>query len=174
MLRADLADAGILYQDDAGRYADFHSFRHTTGSLLAASGVHPKLVQSIMRHSDINLTMGRYTHIFAGQEADALAKLPDLDAPSSQAQQATGTDGRPGPDTNSAIHSAKSGRQDKTPKGAGGQGTRDNGNESAFLNGRYRNRTCDPLIKSQLLYLAELIALTSARQRIAQQLPYHH
>ncbi len=26
-------------------------------------------------------------------------------------------------------------------------------------NGRYRNRTCDPLIKSQLLYLAELIAL---------------
>ncbi len=25
-------------------------------------------------------------------------------------------------------------------------------NENAKVNGRYRNRTCDPLIKSQLLY----------------------
>lgn len=66
MIKADLADAGIDYVDDAGRYADFHSLRHTTGSLLAASGVHPKVAQSIMRHADINLTMSRYTHIFRG------------------------------------------------------------------------------------------------------------
>jgi len=70
--------AGILYVDDSGRYADFHSLRHSTGSLLAASGVHPKIIQSIMRHSDINLTMSRYTHIFRGQESEAVAKLPNL------------------------------------------------------------------------------------------------
>ena len=95
MLRADLADAGIPYVDDAGRYADFHSLRHTTGSLLAASGVHPKVAQSILRHSDINLTMSRYTHVFRGQESEAVAKLPDLSLPSKQKQQAvaTGTDG---------------------------------------------------------------------------------
>ena len=94
MIKADLADAGIDYVDDAGRYADFHSLRHTTGSLLAASGVHPKVAQSIMRHGDINLTMSLYTHIFRGQESEAVAKLPDLSLPSKEKQQAvaTGTD----------------------------------------------------------------------------------
>jgi len=63
MLRADCKAAGINYEDDGQPKIDFHSLRHTTGSLLAASGVHPKIAQSIMRHSDINLTMSRYTHI---------------------------------------------------------------------------------------------------------------
>jgi hypothetical protein len=62
-------------------------------SLLAAGGVHPKVAQSIMRHSDINLTMSRYTHTFREQESEAVAKLPDLSLPSKQSQKATGTDG---------------------------------------------------------------------------------
>ncbi len=37
----DLKSAEVLF--DAERYADFHCLRHTTGSLLAASGVHPKV-----------------------------------------------------------------------------------------------------------------------------------
>ncbi len=94
MIEADLADAGILYTDDAGRYRDFHALRHTCGSWLAANGVHPKVAQAIMRHSDINLTMSRYTHIFRGQEAAAVAKLPDLTTPDRQSQKATGTDGK--------------------------------------------------------------------------------
>ena len=104
MIRADLAATEIKgkfgkaikeavpYIDDAGRYADFHSLRHTTGSLLAASGVHPKVAQSIMRHSTIDLTMSRYTHTLRGQESEAVAKLPDLSLPSKQTQKATGTD----------------------------------------------------------------------------------
>jgi len=96
MIKADLKAAKIPYVDDAGRYADFHSLRHSTGSLLAASGVHPKVIQSIMRHSDINLTMSRYTHIFRGQESEAVAGMPDLSLPSKEAQKAvaTGTDNR--------------------------------------------------------------------------------
>jgi len=94
MLRADLADAGIAYVDEAGRYADFHALRHTTGSWLAANGVHPKVAQTIMRHSDINLTMGRYTHTLRGQEAEAVKSLPDLSFANDQVQKATGTDGR--------------------------------------------------------------------------------
>jgi len=83
----------LAYQDAAGRFADFHALRHTCGSLLAASGTHPKVAQSIMRHSTIDLTMSRYTHVFAGQEADAIAALPDLDAtPARQSAKATGTD----------------------------------------------------------------------------------
>jgi integrase len=92
MFKADLQAAGIDYQDAAGRFADFHSLRHTCGTLLAAAGVHPKTAQSIMRHSTIELTMSKYTHTLAGQESDAVAMLPDF----RQKQQAiaTGTDGK--------------------------------------------------------------------------------
>ena len=95
MLKADLSDAKIYYVDESGRYADFHSLRHTTGSLLAASGANPKVAQTIMRHSDINLTLSRYSHIYKGQESAAVAGLPDLSQPSkySQQAQATGTNG---------------------------------------------------------------------------------
>ena len=104
MIRADLAATeikdgygktikeAIPYIDDAGCYADFHSLRHTNGSLLAASGVHPKVAQSIMRHSTIDLTMSRYTHTLRGQESEAVAKLPDLSLPGKQIQKATRTD----------------------------------------------------------------------------------
>ena len=90
MLRADLKAASIPYRDDAGRVADFHSLRHTTGSFLAVTGASPKVAQSIMRHSDINLTMGVYTHSYREDEAAAVDKLPDL-SHDSQRQRATGT-----------------------------------------------------------------------------------
>jgi len=61
-------------------------------SLLAASGVHPRVAQSLMRHSDINLTMSRYSHVLIGQESEAVAALPDLSEPPPQAAKATGTD----------------------------------------------------------------------------------
>ncbi|HPS56210.1 MAG TPA: site-specific integrase, partial [Sedimentisphaerales bacterium] len=92
MLRSDLEAAGIDYKDNAGRFVDFHSLRHTAGTLLAASGAHPKVAQSIMRHSDINLTMSLYTHTLRGQEAEAIENLPDLTLPSKGKQKATGTD----------------------------------------------------------------------------------
>ena len=94
MLKADLEAAGIEYVDDAGRYADFHALRHSMGSLLAASGVHPKIAQSLMRHSDINLTLSRYSHVFSGQESEAIEKLPDFSLTDTSRQKATGTDGK--------------------------------------------------------------------------------
>ena len=111
MIKADLKAAGIPYVDESGRYADFHSLRHTNGSWLAANNVHPKVAQSILRHSDINLTMSRYTHTLTGQEARAVAGLPDLSLPSSQHQAnvATGTDNMP-------VDVAQSGSEKLTPE----------------------------------------------------------
>jgi len=37
-----------------------------------------KYTQSLARHSDINLTMNRYTHILLETQSDALKVLPDL------------------------------------------------------------------------------------------------
>jgi hypothetical protein len=84
------------YVDESGRYADFHSLRHTSVSLLAASCAHPKIAQTLMRHCGINLTMNCYTHSYRGQLNEAIAKLPVLALPSSKSQKsaATGTDGK--------------------------------------------------------------------------------
>ena len=111
MLRADLEAAGVEYIDAAGRFADFHALRHSTGSLLAASGTHPKVMQAIMRHSDINLTMSTYTHTYRGQESEAVEGLPDFSLPSKQGQEslATGTDNRP-------VNAAQNGSEKLTPK----------------------------------------------------------
>jgi integrase len=94
MLRKDIEAAGIEIEAERG-IVDFHCLRHTFGTMLAASGVHPKAAQQLMRHSDINLTMSRYTHILRGQEAAAVASLPDLDTlPESQQLKMTGTDNK--------------------------------------------------------------------------------
>jgi hypothetical protein len=79
MLRADLAAAGIEYRDESGWVVDFHGLRHTTASLLAHSGVHPKVAQQIMRHSTVELTLGRYSHVYAGQKSAAVEALPVVD-----------------------------------------------------------------------------------------------
>ena len=61
--RRDLAKAGIPYLDEQGRRVDFHSLRLTFGTNLVLSGAHPRVVQELMRHSDIRLTMKLYTDV---------------------------------------------------------------------------------------------------------------
>ena len=92
MIRKDLKAAEITIDPDRGSVC-FYSTRHSFGSMLAASGVHPKTAQELMRHSDINLTMSRYTHSYRGATAAAVNTLPDLGKlPESQNQIKTGTD----------------------------------------------------------------------------------
>ncbi len=80
MLDADLKVAGIGKRDEDGRVLDFHALRHTFGTLLAASNVHPRVAQDLLRHSTITLTMGVYTHTTLDSRMGALDKLPDIKA----------------------------------------------------------------------------------------------
>ena len=57
------------------------------------TGVHPKVVQQVLRHSAITLTMDTYGHLFPGQEADAVAGLNQFFPQFPNGQAATGTDG---------------------------------------------------------------------------------
>ena len=68
----------LLATNHAGEVLDFHSLRHTCGAWLALAGCHPKVVQAVMRHSTITLTMDAYGHLFPGQVTDAIKKLPDM------------------------------------------------------------------------------------------------
>lgn len=92
--KEDLADAGIDYTDDTGRVFDFHALRGKCATMLAASGTHPKIAQTILRHSGVNLTLNSYTHVLMGQESEAIASLPDLSVPNKQEQVAMGTNGK--------------------------------------------------------------------------------
>jgi integrase len=82
----------LRYVDEAGRYADFHSLRHTFLTNLARSGVHPKVAQALARHSTITLTMDRYSHTVLGEQSEAVEALPDLGPATVEAMRATGTD----------------------------------------------------------------------------------
>ena len=93
-LQKDLPAAGILYEDASGRVVDFHTLRHTFGTLLSSFGVIPRTAQALMRHSSVDLTMNTYTDPRLLDLAGAVEKLPDLSLESeSQELKATGTDG---------------------------------------------------------------------------------
>ncbi|MBA2117327.1 tyrosine-type recombinase/integrase [Bremerella alba] len=78
MMRSDLKRANIDYVDASGRYADFHSLRHTFISSLAKNGVHPSKAKELARHSTITLTMDVYSHVETDELREAISVLPDL------------------------------------------------------------------------------------------------
>ena len=49
----------LRYKDSAGKFADFHSNRHTFITNLEHVGVSPRTAQSLARHCDIRLTTNR-------------------------------------------------------------------------------------------------------------------
>jgi integrase len=55
----------------------FHDLRHSTATLLLTEGVHPKIVQEILGHSDISMTMDIYSHVLPGMQQDAMDRLHD-------------------------------------------------------------------------------------------------
>ena len=66
----------LAYEDHDGRFADFHSNRHTFITNLERAGVSPRVAQTLARHSDIRLTMSIYTHIGLHDQTVAITSLP--------------------------------------------------------------------------------------------------
>jgi len=98
ILKQDLETAGIAYQDESGRFADFHSLRHTFITNVVKSGATVKEAQCLARHSKPELTLGVYTHLSISDERRALDKMPQLIKPTNETNQntmlKTGTDNR--------------------------------------------------------------------------------
>src|SRR5205823_4915900 len=89
MLKPDLEAAEIPYETASG-FFDFHSLRCELATLADQAGVSPRVVQRLMRHSQLEMT-GRYTRPRA-VDIDAAASL--LLSLKPEALAATGTDGR--------------------------------------------------------------------------------
>ena len=75
VLNRDLEYAGIEKTDELGRVIHLHALRHSFASLLARQGVHPHVLQSLARHSDIKTTMNLYTHVLRGDDVSAIESL---------------------------------------------------------------------------------------------------
>ncbi len=54
----------------------FHDLRHTCATLLLSKGVHAKLVQELLGHSTIAVTLDTYSHVLPGM-GDGLADTMD-------------------------------------------------------------------------------------------------
>ena len=121
MLREDLNAAGIEYRDDGGRVFDFHGFRHSFLTNLAAGGVHPKTAQALARHCTIRLTMDRYSHSYRGDQSAALTVLPDSSEQAANVARATGTEDAKPAEKNLASCLAPKQRFGQIEVGAGGQ-----------------------------------------------------
>jgi integrase len=67
-----------------------HAARHTTATLLMAAGEHPKVVQELLGHATIALTLDTYSHVQEGQREQATAKLSALLAPMKGVQEGSG------------------------------------------------------------------------------------
>jgi len=55
----------------------FHDLRHTCASLLFERNAHPKLVQELLRHASVAITLDTYSHMLpgmGGEAADAMGE----------------------------------------------------------------------------------------------------
>jgi integrase len=52
----------LLERAGLPRSVRFHDLRHTAATLLHSGGVHPKLVQELLGHSSIAMTLDTYSH----------------------------------------------------------------------------------------------------------------
>lgn len=63
----------------------FHDLRHTSATLLLAQGVHPKIVQTHLGHSQISLTLDTYSHVLPSMDEDAANKVDAILTPTTNA-----------------------------------------------------------------------------------------
>ena len=103
----------------------FHDLRHTFVAYMLAAGVNIKVISEMLGHASVAFTMDVYGHLIPGMQEDAAEKLDRLVLP--------GITGPEGTDMMLSI------------------GCQDVVNGGGFESEPHRNRTCNLLIKSQLL-----------------------
>lgn len=56
----------------------FHDLRHSAATLLLSLGIHAKIVQEILGHSNIGTTANIYSHVLPTIQQGAMDKLSTL------------------------------------------------------------------------------------------------
>ncbi len=56
----------------------FHDLRHSAATLLLSEEVHPKVVQEMLGHSTISMTLDIYSHVLPTMQQDAVSRLDSV------------------------------------------------------------------------------------------------
>ena len=62
----------------------WHTFRHTFGTILNANGENPKVIQELMRHANLKVTMDTYVQAVTDEKREAQNKLLKMILPGIQ------------------------------------------------------------------------------------------
>ncbi|MDQ2903280.1 MAG: site-specific integrase, partial [Chloroflexota bacterium] len=65
----------------------FHDLRHSCATLLLSMGVHPKIVQERLGHSQIMVTLDTYSHVLPSLQEEAAQRLDQLLSPRTPASE---------------------------------------------------------------------------------------
>jgi integrase len=56
----------------------FHDLRHTCATLLLSKGVHPKIVQELLGHSSISITLDTYSHVLPNMQEKVVEAMEEI------------------------------------------------------------------------------------------------
>jgi integrase len=56
----------------------FHDLRHSAATILLSMGVNVKVIQELLGHSQISMTLGIYSHVLPGMQHEAMEKWDEL------------------------------------------------------------------------------------------------
>lgn len=56
----------------------FHDLRHSAATILLSMGAHPKVVQELLGHSQISMTMDTYSHVLPSMQREVMDRLNDM------------------------------------------------------------------------------------------------
>lgn len=56
----------------------FHDLRHSVATILASMGINMKVIQEMLGHSDISITLGLYSHLMPSMQQEVIEKWEDV------------------------------------------------------------------------------------------------
>jgi integrase len=65
----------LLERADLPRTVQIHDLRHTCATLLLGKGVHPKIVQELLGHATIAITLDTYSHVLPNMQGEAVSMM---------------------------------------------------------------------------------------------------
>lgn len=67
-----------IVENTSSRYIKYHDLRHTCASLYLSAKIHPKVVQELLGHSSIKVTLDLYSHVMPNMQHEAVKVMDEL------------------------------------------------------------------------------------------------
>jgi integrase len=68
----------LLVKTGLPKSVRLHDLRHTCATLLLSKGVHPKIVQELLGHATISITLDTYSHVLPNMQGEAVTAMQEV------------------------------------------------------------------------------------------------